>query len=93
MCYDAWRNRRGDFSAVPLADDFQFTGPVASFKTAAGYREMAGQAGLAVTCFEVRRQFIDGNAMCSIIDWSCWTRSRVLTGARPRCCSPRSAPT
>ena len=67
--YDAWRNSSGDFSDVPLADDFQFIGPVASFDSAAGYREMAGQAGQAVTSFEVRRQFVDGNTVCSIIDW------------------------
>jgi SnoaL-like domain len=67
--YDAWRNRRGDMSEVPLADDFHFVGPVASFETAAGYREMAGLAGQAVTSFEVRRQFVDGNTVCSIVDW------------------------
>ena len=67
--YDAWRNRRGDMSAVPLADDFRFLGPVAGFETAEGYREMARQAGQAVTSFEVRRQFVDGNTVCSIVDW------------------------
>jgi ketosteroid isomerase-like protein len=67
--YDAWRNRHGDFSDVPLAEDFRFIGPMASFETAAGYREMASQAGQAVTSFEVRRQFVDGNTVCSIIDW------------------------
>ena len=69
MYYDAWQNKRGDFSGVPLADDFQFTGPVASFDTAQGYREMARQAGQMVTSFEVRRQFVKGNTVCSIIDW------------------------
>jgi hypothetical protein len=69
LYYDAWRTRRGDFSDVPLAGDFQFVGPVASFDSAAGYREMAGQAGQAVTSFEVRRQFVDGDTVCSIIDW------------------------
>jgi hypothetical protein len=67
--YDAWRERNGDMSQVPLADDFQFTGPVASFDSAAGYRKMAAQAGQTVTSFEVRRQFIDGGTVCSIIDW------------------------
>jgi hypothetical protein len=67
--YDAWRTRRGDMSDVPLAEDFTFIGPVASFDSAEGYREMAQQAGQAVTTFEVRRQFVDGNAVCSIIDW------------------------
>lgn len=67
--YDGWQNRRGDLSGVPLADDFEFVGPVASFDTAEGYREMARQAGQAVTSFTVRRQFVEGNTVCSIIDW------------------------
>lgn len=69
LYYDAWRYRRGDMSDVQLADDFRFVGPVASFDSAEGYREMALQAGQAVTSFEVRRQFVDGNTVCSIIDW------------------------
>lgn len=28
--YDAWQNRGGDFSEVPLAEDFEFTRPVMS---------------------------------------------------------------
>jgi SnoaL-like domain len=67
--YEAWRSRRGDMSGVPLAENFRFVGPVASFETAEGYGEMARQAGQAVTSFEVRRQFVDGNTVCSIIDW------------------------
>ena len=45
--YDAWQTKRGDFSDVPLAEDFAFTGPVASFDSAEGYRAMAarGRAG------------------------------------------------
>jgi hypothetical protein len=30
---------------------------------------MAREAGQAVTSFEVRRQFVDGDTVCSIIDW------------------------
>jgi hypothetical protein len=30
---------------------------------------MAREAGQAVTSFRVRRQFADGNTVCSIIDW------------------------
>jgi ketosteroid isomerase-like protein len=67
--YDAWKTKRGDFSGVPLADDFVFNGPVASFDSADGYRAMASEAGQAVTSFNVRRQFVDGNTVCSIIDW------------------------
>jgi SnoaL-like domain len=69
LYYDAWRTRRGDMSEVPLADDFRFLGPVASFETAEGYREMARQAGQAVTSFEIRRQFVAGDTVCSIVDW------------------------
>jgi ketosteroid isomerase-like protein len=67
--YDAWQTKRGDFTDVPLADDFRFTGPVASFDSADGYRGMAREAGQAVTSFDVRRQFVDGDTVCSIIDW------------------------
>jgi hypothetical protein len=69
LYYDAWQTRRGDFSGVPLADDFAFTGPVASFDSADGYRAMAQEAGAAVTSFAVRRQFADGDVVCSIVDW------------------------
>jgi ketosteroid isomerase-like protein len=67
--YDAWQTKRGDLGDVPLADDFRFTGPVASFDSADGYRAMAREAGQAVTSFDVRRQFVDGDTVCSIIDW------------------------
>jgi hypothetical protein len=69
LYYDGWQNRQGDLSDVPLADDFRFTGPVASFDTAEGYRAMAREAGQSVRSFTVRRQFVDGNRACSIIDW------------------------
>ena len=67
--YDAWQNKAGDFSDVPLAEDFEFTGPVASFDRPEGYREMARDADPTVTRFVVRRQFIDGQSVCSVIDW------------------------
>jgi ketosteroid isomerase-like protein len=67
--YSAWQTKQGDFSEVPLADDFQFSGPVASFDTAEGYRAMAREAGQAVTSFNVRRQFVEGDTVCSIVDW------------------------
>jgi len=67
--YDAWQTKRGDMSDVPLADDFRFTGPVASFESAEDYRAMAREAGQAVTSFDVRRQFVTGATVCSIIDW------------------------
>jgi SnoaL-like domain len=67
--YDAWQNKHGNLEDVPLADDFQFVGPVASFNTADGYRAMALEAGHSVTSFAVRHQFLDGDRICSIIDW------------------------
>ena len=57
--YDAWQHRHGDFGSVPLAAGFRFTGPVASFDSAEGYRAMAREAGQAVTGFGVRHQFVD----------------------------------
>ena len=67
--YEAWQSKGGDMSDVPLADDFRFTGPVASFESAEDYRAMAREAGRAVTSFDVRRQFVTGATVCSIIDW------------------------
>ena len=69
LYYDAWQNKHGDFSEVPLADDFEFTGPVASFDSAEGYRAKPREDGHEVTSSSVRRQFADGETVCSIIDW------------------------
>ncbi len=69
LYYDAWANKRGDLSGVPLAPGFRFRGPVADFDDAEGYRAMAAQAGSLVSRFVVRQQFVDGNRVCSIIDW------------------------
>ena len=79
--YDAWIAGKGDFSAVPLARDFAFTGPVASFDSAEGFREMAAQAGPMVTRFSVRRQFTDGDTVCSIIDWEMALPIAAMTSA------------
>jgi ketosteroid isomerase-like protein len=79
--YDAWMAGKGDFSAVPLALDFSFAGPVASFDTAEGFREMAAQAGPMVTRFSVRRQFVDGDTVCSIIDWEMALPIAAMTSA------------
>ena len=43
-------------SDVPLAANFTFRGPVANFDDAAGYRQMAAQAGAAVRSFRVRHR-------------------------------------
>jgi uncharacterized protein (TIGR03086 family) len=67
--------------AGPLADDFTFTGPVASFSSADGFRAMASQAGAAVRSFRVRHQFTDGDLVCSVIDWEMAMLPGVLTAA------------
>ena len=41
---------------------------------------MAREAGQALTSFNVRKQFVDGNTVCSIIDWEM---------AMPRSCAAR----
>ncbi len=79
--YDAWRNRSGDMTGVPLAEDFAFRGPVASFDTADGFRAMARQAGAAVREFRVRHQFADGDLVCSVIDWEMAPLAGTLTAA------------
>lgn len=79
--YAAWQQRAGDMSDVPLAADFNFIGPVASFTDAAGYRAMAAQAGAAVRSFRVRHQFTDGSLVCSIVDWEMDPLPGVLTAA------------
>jgi hypothetical protein len=79
--YAAWQKHAGDMSDVPLAADFNFTGPVASFSDAAGFRAMATQAGAALRSFRVRRQFTDGNIVCSIVDWELDPLPGLLTAA------------
>jgi len=79
--YDAWRLRHGDMSAVPLAEDLVFTGPVASFQDAAGFRAMAAHAGAAVRSFAVRHQFASGDLVCSVIDWEMDPVPGMMTSA------------
>ncbi|SFD79348.1 TIGR03086 family metal-binding protein [Streptomyces aidingensis] len=79
--YDAWINHAGDMSGVPLDDGLVFTGPVASFDSADGFRAMARQAGAAVRGFRVRRQFSDGDTVCSVIDWEMDPLPGTLTAA------------
>src|SRR3982074_2328003 len=67
--YDAWISGKGDFSAVPLAPDFAFTGPGAVCDPAGGVPGMAARAGPLVPRSTGTRQFVDGDAVSSIIDW------------------------
>lgn len=79
--YEAWTHHAGDMSRVPLAEDFVFTGPVASFDSAEAYRTMARQAGAAVRGFRVRHQFVSGELVCSVIDWEMTVLPGTLTAA------------
>jgi ketosteroid isomerase-like protein len=79
--YDAWRLRAGDMSEVPLAEDLVFTGPVASFEDARGFRAMAAQAGAAVRSFAVRHQFAAADLVCSVIDWEMDPVAGMMTSA------------
>ena len=100
--YDAWINRRGDMSQVPLAEDLVFRGPVASFDSAEGYRAMARQAGAAVTSFRVRYQVSDGDRVCSVVDWTmqpvpgpsapprCWRSATARSSGASCSTTPRS---
>jgi len=73
--------REGGFQRGAAGPDFAFTGPVASFDTAEGFREVAAQAGPMVTRFSVRRQFADGDTVCSIIDWEMALPIAAMTSA------------
>lgn len=79
--YDAWRLRAGDMSGVPLAEDLVFTGPVAGFTDADGFRAMAAQAGAGVRSFAVRHQFAAGDLVCSVIDWEMDPVPGMMTSA------------
>ena len=48
LYYNGWISKHGDLSEVPIADNFRFRGPVASFDSAEGYRAMAREAGAMV---------------------------------------------
>lgn len=60
---EAWR-----LSDAPLADEFEFIGPIAASIAPTAYRAMAREAGQAVTSFRVRRRFVHGYTVRSIID-------------------------
>jgi ketosteroid isomerase-like protein len=79
--YDAWINHAGDMTEVPLAADFTFRGPVASFDEPGGFRQMAAQEGAAVRSFRVRHQFADGDLVCTVVDWEMAPVDGVLTAA------------
>ncbi len=81
LYYDAWIYRAGDMTDVPLAADLHFRGPVASFDNAAGFKQMAAQAGAAVRSFRVRHQFAEGDLVCTVVDWEMAPVDGLLTAA------------
>ena len=68
LYYDAWKNRNGDMTDVPLAENLSYTGPVASFEDAAGFRAMAANAGPLVTGFAIRHQSAVGDVVLTVVD-------------------------
>jgi hypothetical protein len=71
-------NNGGDLSEVPLADGVKFSGPLASVEGAANFR--AHTAERADMRCSVREQFVNGNRVCSIVDWTMtWPVSSLTT--------------
>ncbi|MGH2947964.1 MAG: nuclear transport factor 2 family protein [Solirubrobacteraceae bacterium] len=68
LYYDAWKNKNGDMTEVPLAEDFSYIGPVASFEDAAGFRAMAASAGPLVTGFAIRHQAVLDDVVLTVVD-------------------------
>jgi hypothetical protein len=65
--YEACRNG-GDLSGIPLADDVTFSGPLGTVEGAANFRAHTARRG-DMKC-SVRDQFVNGNRVCSIVDWT-----------------------
>lgn len=71
-------NNGGDLSGVPLADDVKFSGPLATVEGAANFRAHTAQRG-DMRC-SIREQFVKGNRVCSIVDWTMrWPVSSLTT--------------
>lgn len=71
-------NNGGDLTNVPLADNVKFTGPLASVEGAANFR--AHTAERADMRCAIREQFVNGNRVCSIVDWTMtWPVSSLTT--------------
>jgi ketosteroid isomerase-like protein len=61
-------NNGGDLSGVPLAEDVTFRGPLASVEGAANFRAHTAKRG-DMRC-SIREQFVNGDRVCSIVDWT-----------------------
>jgi hypothetical protein len=71
-------NNGGDLSGVPLADDLTFSGPLGSVEGAADFRAHTARRG-DMKC-SIREQFVRGDRVCSIVDWTMtWPVSSLTT--------------
>jgi SnoaL-like domain len=71
-------NDGGDLRRVPLADDVTFKGPLASVQGAANLRAHTSERG-EMRC-SIREQFVNGERVCSIVDWTMtWPVSSLTT--------------
>ena len=87
--YDAWR-KGGDFSNVPLANDFKFVGPIDQFDSAEAFLAMSKQFGPMVDKLEVHEQLTGGDTVISwftfgvkqlpVEPFPCAERIRVVDG-------------
>jgi hypothetical protein len=76
--YYAACNGGGDLSEVPLADGVRFSGPLASVEGASNFRAHSAERG-DMRC-SIREQFVNGNRVCSIVDWTMtWPVSSLTT--------------
>jgi hypothetical protein len=83
-------NNVGDLTNVPLADNVKFTGPLASVEGAANFR--AHTAGRGDMRCAIREQFVNGNRVCSIVDWTMtWPVSSLTPQRSSRSATERSS--
>lgn len=74
--YEACRNG-GDLSGIPLADNVRFSGPLGTVEGAANFRAHTARRG-DMEC-SIRDQFVNGNRVCSIVDWTMSGPGSALT--------------
>jgi hypothetical protein len=71
-------NDGGDLTSVRLADDVTFSGPLGSVQGAANFRAHTARRG-DMNC-SIREQFVKGDRVCSIVDWTMsWPVSSLTT--------------
>lgn len=60
---------RGDFEAVPMADNLRFSGPVHAYVSGARYRHDCAELAAQVHRLTIRHQFIDGDQAHTVYDF------------------------